>query len=154
MMVYTSLKAIILVGLVFSAATLWGSELLSEKDLDRTIASGYDPTVTVLDSDAGAAAAVSTQPSAAGPTVAEANDNEELGTAEDSEAEFSLVSYRNALPIVMKRMTGTNNGPLAANGRYSLSPQTETRVRPLVAPTIDLRLVPRPSPSRPAFFGR
>ena len=149
----TSLKVIILTSTLLAAVSLWGSEPLSEQELDRTIASGYEPGLTVVGTTAGPNTAGSPQPSSEGPS----DSKEEVATEADSqssEAEFSLVAYRSVLPIVMKRMTSANNGPLAANGNYSLSPVIGTPVRPTVMPTIDLKLIPRVSPSRPVFFGR
>lgn len=156
MSVYTSLKVIVLATLTLAATSLWAIEPLSEADLDRTVASGFEPTMTLVDPTTSHTA--DRAESIARSSVPGAKQKEEALEADEdaqtSEGEFSLVAYRSALPVVMKGMTGANNGPLAANGRYSLSPLTGSPARPTKVPTIDLRLAPRLAPSRPVFFGR
>ena len=145
------LKVIFLAVVFLTAAPLWGSEPLSEADLDRTVASGYEhatPLVRAIPDT------VRPQPSAERPGVVAADHGEEADEDNPSpEGEFSLVAYRSVLPVVMKRMTSSNNGPLARNGRYSLSPVPVTRQRPTVIP-IDVRLIPHIAPSAPVGFRR
>ena len=91
--------------LAWSAAPL-AFEPLTEEELDCTVASGLE---TVSTSDL-------RQEDPYASEVIE--DGQELS---DAEEEVTLVAYRQALPIVMSRMTNANRDTLGRHGSYSLS---------------------------------
>ena len=118
----------------------WAFEPLTEEELDRTVASGLE------------AAPKSDFPQTVQYPAAAAEDlDEELS---DSEEEVTLVAYRQALPIVMSRMTNSNRGPLGRHGNYSLAPVSATRAQKAPAGAPVLRLGPFPAPNLPLFLTR
>jgi hypothetical protein len=142
----------VLAGLVLLPTQLLAFEPLSEDELDRTIASGMEPARPVDTStrrsqiNAQGASVVSTN------VGSETTEENAESDASEPEEEFALVAYREALPIVMNRMTNANRGPLGRNGDYSLSPLEAVRADKLPVGPVLLRL--GPLPSRAAFFGR
>jgi len=128
----------LVIGLVCPVA-VGAVEPLTEEELDRTVASGTEalPATDVEYRQ-----------------VEQASEPSEDGTTDDADEDITLVAYREALPIVMSRMTNSARGPLGRHGSYSLSPLSATRGQkpPTSAPV--LRLGPFPRPNRPLFLGR
>lgn len=119
------------------APCLFALEPLSEEELDRTVASGLELP------------AAGARPGAPG-------EDGVSGSREDDSAdsdEVSFVAYREALPVVMSRMTNTPRGPLGAHGSYSLSPLSVVREQGTIEVPI-LQLGPLPPFTPPIFIGR
>jgi hypothetical protein len=116
-------------------------EPLTEEELDRTVASGLEAL---------AASETAFRQEDASEVTEDAGDE----LSDSTQEEITLVAYRQALPIVMSRMTNSNRGPLGRHGSYSLSPVSATRSQksPVSAPI--LRLGPFPRPNLPLFLGR
>jgi len=146
----------LLASLVLSPTLPFAFEPLSEDELDRTIASGLEPARAVETPTRYSAVDARPGTSVVSTTVeSETTELEPLAAEDDAsepEEEFTLVAYREALPIVMNRMTSANRGPLGRNGNYSLSPLEGNRADKLPLSPASLRLISLPS--RAAFFGR
>lgn len=136
---------------VFLPILSFAFEPLSEDELDRTIASGVEPARKVatparhseVDAHPGTSVISRVESETSGDDALAAESE-----ASEPEEEFTLVAYRDALPIVMKRMTSVNGGPLGRNGSYSLSPLEGARKLPVSPVFFKI-----PLPSRAAFFG-
>lgn len=130
---------VLAVGLI--APCVFAFEPLSEEELDRTVASGLElPAAGPLQG---------IRPNAPG-------EDGVSGAREDDSSdsdEVSFVAYREALPVVMSRMTNTPRGPLGANGSYSLSPLSVVREQGTIKVPV-LQLGPLPPFNSPIFIGR
>lgn len=143
-MIRSSRIIVFTMGLICPIA-LFAFEPLSEEELDRTVASGMEAPVADQRESRGAIA------------PRELREDGVTTTGEDELSdpdEATFVAYREALPVVMSRMTNTPRGPLGAHGSYSLAPVVVVRDQrpPTNVPVLPLGPLPRFNP--PLFLGR
>lgn len=137
---------VLAVGLVFPVGLL-AFEPLSEDELDRTVASGMEAPVPMQRIGPAKGATADRKTETDGVRVVE----DETSDADD----VTFIAYREALPIVMSRMTNTPRGPLGAHGSYSLAPIVVVRDQgpPANLPVV-LPLGSLPTLNPPLFIGR
>lgn len=137
------IPCIIVLTIGLMASSPLALEPLSEEELDRTVASGLELPAA----DQRARSLQGTRPAGEDSVPASREDESSEGD------EVSFVAYREALPVVMSRMTNTPGGPLGAHGSYSLSPLSVIREQGTIQVPV-LQLGPLPPFNPPIFIGR